>query len=110
MLKAARILLIDDEKRMCDSLKTLLEIEGYEVTAFTDARAGARVLEESSYDLVITDIKMPGVSGIEILKKAHAGDTHLEVILMTGYASLESAKEAVDQGAFSYLTKLICSN
>lgn len=105
MPKAARILLIDDEKRMCDSLKTLLEIEGYEVAALTDARAGAKMLDESAFDLVITDIKMPGVSGIEILKIAHARDAHLEVILMTGYASLESAKEAVDQGAFSYLTK-----
>ena len=105
MTELAKILLIDDEKRMCDSLTTLLEIEGYEVASFTDARAGAKMLEDAHFDLVITDIKMPGISGIEILKKAHEKDAHLEVILMTGYASLESAKEAVDQGAFSYLTK-----
>jgi signal transduction histidine kinase/DNA-binding response OmpR family regulator len=103
----SKILLIDDEERMSDSLKTLLEIEGYMVDAYTDPVEAAERLEKSSYDLVITDIKMPEIDGLEILSKAHDKDHNLEVILMTGYASLDSAKEAVDRGAFSYLTKPI---
>ena len=100
-----KILLIDDEERMCESLKILLEIEGYDVDAFTDSEKAAGFLNDSNYDLVITDIKMPAIDGLDILKQAHQRDPNLEVILMTGYASLSSAKEAVDQGAFSYLTK-----
>ena len=105
MKEATRILLIDDEQRMCESLKTLLELDGYKVDAFIDSQSAAASLEKNNYDLVISDIKMPGLNGLDILKWAHSRDPHLEVILMTGYASLESAKDAVDKGAFSYLTK-----
>ncbi|MCD6163447.1 MAG: response regulator [candidate division Zixibacteria bacterium] len=107
MMNSSKILLIDDEKRMSESLKTLLVIEGHTVEAFTDSEKAAKLLENESFDLVITDIKMPVVNGLDILEKAHHKDPFLEVILMTGYASLESAKEAVDQGAFSYITKPI---
>jgi signal transduction histidine kinase/DNA-binding response OmpR family regulator len=107
MNNSARILLVDDEKGMCDSLKTLLEMEGFAVVATTDATRALDFLNKSDFDLVITDIKMPKVSGLEILRRARAKDQYLEVILMTGYASLASAKEAVDQGAFGYLTKPI---
>ena len=105
MMDRTKILLIDDEERMCESLKTLLDMEGYEVDAFTDASQAIDSLGDDSYDLVITDIKMPAVDGLEILRVAHEHDPNLEVILMTGYASLQSAKDAVDKGAFSYLTK-----
>jgi len=100
-----KILIIDDEERMCDSLKTLLEIEGFEVEAFNNSRKALEFLNNNPVDLVISDIRMPGISGIEVLQKAHSIDSNLEVILMTGYASVASAKEAVDLGAFSYLTK-----
>lgn len=103
----ASILLVDDEKGMCDSLKTLLEMENYKVAATTDSAKALELLTEMDFDLVITDIKMPKVSGLEILRKARQNDPYLEVILMTGYASLASAKEAVDQGAFGYLAKPI---
>jgi len=105
MNKNSKILLIDNEERMTESLKTLLEMEGYSVKTFTDSEKASGFLKENSFDLVITDIKMPAVDGLEILNRAHQKDPLLEVILMTGYASLVSAKEAVDQGAFSYLTK-----
>jgi signal transduction histidine kinase/DNA-binding response OmpR family regulator len=103
----AHILLVDDEKGMCDSLKTLLEMENYKVEATTDSGRALDLLGEVDFDLIITDIKMPKVSGLEILRKARSIDPYLEVILMTGYASLASAKEAVDQGAFGYLAKPI---
>jgi signal transduction histidine kinase/DNA-binding response OmpR family regulator len=107
MNRKEKILLVDDEKGMCDSLKTLLEMEGYDVEATTDSTRALELLGEIDFDLVITDIKMPRVSGLEILRKARSIDPYLEVILMTGYASLASAKEAVDQGAFGYLAKPI---
>jgi len=99
------IIVIDDEVRMCESLKTLLEIDGYRVNIFTESEKAAISIRKGGYDLVITDIKMPGLSGLDLLKTARETDPYLEVILMTGYASLQSAKDAVDQGAFSYLTK-----
>jgi signal transduction histidine kinase/DNA-binding response OmpR family regulator len=99
------IIVVDDEERMCESLKTLLEIDGYRVNTFTESEEAARSIRKGGYDLVISDIKMPGLSGLDLLKTARETDSHLEVILMTGYASLQSAKDAVDQGAFSYLTK-----
>jgi signal transduction histidine kinase/DNA-binding response OmpR family regulator len=100
-----KILIVDDEPRMVDSLKTLLSMEGYSVIGESDPSSAMRRLEESTFDLVITDIKMPGVDGIDILTRAHEKDPYVGVILITGYASLDSAKHAVDKGAFGYLTK-----
>ncbi|OGC90971.1 MAG: hypothetical protein A2W25_07785 [candidate division Zixibacteria bacterium RBG_16_53_22] len=100
-----KILVIDDEPRMVDSLRTLLTMEGYQVVGEYDARKAVKKLEESDFDLVITDIKMPGVDGIDVLTRAHQKDPFMGVILITGYASLDSAKHAIDKGAFGYLTK-----
>ncbi len=105
IVKGAKILLVDDEKGMCDSLRTLLEFDGFSVTATTESKEAAKFIKDGDFDLVIADIKMPRLSGIDLLKIAHERDPHLEVILMTGYASLDTAKAAVDYGAFGYLTK-----
>ncbi len=100
-----KILVIDNEARMVDSLKTLLSLEGYDVTGEYDAAKAIELIEKSDFDLIITDIKMPQYDGIAVLKKAHEKDPLMGVILITGYASLESAKHAIEQGAFGYLTK-----
>jgi signal transduction histidine kinase/DNA-binding response OmpR family regulator len=105
MMPDNRILIIDDEPRMVESLKTLLTMEGYKVIGENDPRKGLSRLNESEFDLVITDIKMPGIDGMEILTRAHEKDPFMGVILITGYASLDSAKHAIDKGAFGYLTK-----
>ncbi|OQX92802.1 MAG: hypothetical protein B6D58_01060 [candidate division Zixibacteria bacterium 4484_95] len=107
MIDKAKILIVDDERRMCDSLKTLLEIEGYSILAVSDSEEAVNLINNENFDLVITDIKMPGISGLDILKRARKKDPSLEVILITGYASLSSAKEAVELGAFGYITKPI---
>ncbi len=100
-----KILVIDNEPRMVDSLKTLLTMEGYEVIGEYDPKRAVKKLEELELDLVITDIKMPVHDGIDILTRAHAKDPFMGVILITGYASLDSARLAIEKGAFGYLTK-----
>ncbi len=100
-----RILVIDDEPRMVDSLKTLLTMEGYQVIGEHDPQKALKRLDELDFDLIITDIKMPVYDGIDILTRAHSKDPFMGVILITGYASLDSARLAIDKGAFGYLTK-----
>jgi signal transduction histidine kinase/DNA-binding response OmpR family regulator len=100
-----RILVVDNEPRMVDSLKTLLSMEGYDVVGENDSAEVMSRLHDSEFDLVIADIKMPGLNGIELLRQVRCKDPHMGVILITGYASLETAKEAIDEGAFGYLTK-----
>jgi signal transduction histidine kinase/CheY-like chemotaxis protein len=101
----SKILLIDNEARMVDSLKTLLTMEGYEVVGNTDPTEALELLNTADYDIVISDIKMPNIGGLDILKTVREKNPYTEVILITGYASLDSAKNAIEQGAFGYLTK-----
>ncbi|MCX6834419.1 MAG: response regulator, partial [candidate division Zixibacteria bacterium] len=107
---AARIVIIDDEPRMCDSLAALLIGEGHEVMAFQHAREAAEVIRKQKVDLVITDIKMPEMNGIEILRAVKQVDEGIPVILLTGYASLDSALEAISRGAYDYLLKPVDFN
>ncbi|UCE23239.1 MAG: GAF domain-containing protein [Candidatus Zixiibacteriota bacterium] len=100
-----KIIIVDDEKRMCDSLAALLGDEGYQVEAFQDPARAADAIRTNRVDLVITDIKMPGVDGLELLQIVKQVDQDIPVILMTGYASLESAVEAIARGAYDYLMK-----
>ncbi len=100
-----RIILIDDEKRMCDSLSTLLSGDGFRVEAFQSSVEAADAIKDGQLDLVITDIKMPKLDGIEILKIVKEVDPDVPVILMTGFASLETALEAIARGAYDYLLK-----
>jgi signal transduction histidine kinase/DNA-binding response OmpR family regulator len=104
---SAKILVVDDEKRMCESLQTLLSKAGYNVTTVEKGEEALRRINKSDFDLVITDIKMPQVDGLDILKAARTKDEDALVILMTGYASLESAISAINQGAYDYLMKPI---
>ncbi len=104
-MASSRILIVDNEPRMVDSLKTLLTMEGYEVVGENDAAEAMGLLERSDFDLVIADIRMPRYDGIELLRRAREKDPYMGVILITGYASLETAKNAVGEGAFGYLTK-----
>ena len=100
-----RILVIDDEKRMCDSLEALLTDSGYEVVAFQDSNRAAEEIKIGRFDLIISDIKMPGMTGLDLLRIARKVDNQALVVLMTAYGSLESAMEAINQGAYDYLLK-----
>ncbi|MFH1699522.1 MAG: response regulator [Candidatus Zixiibacteriota bacterium] len=99
------IIVIDDEKRMCDSLSSLLTESGYDVKAFQDSNEAVREINKGIFDLIVSDIRMPGISGLEILKIARRVDPQSLVVLMTGFGSLDSAIEAINQGAYDYLLK-----
>jgi len=100
-----RILVIDDEKRICDSLSVLLTDSGFEVAVFENSDDAAQEIKTGNFDIIISDIKMPGLSGLDLLKLARKVDPQAMVILMTGFASLESAIEAINQGVYDYLLK-----
>jgi signal transduction histidine kinase/DNA-binding response OmpR family regulator len=100
-----KILVIDDEPGMCSSLKELLTGSNYDVVATQSGREAIAKLKKDSFDLVLTDIKMPEISGLDILREIREIDPEIIVILMTGYASLESALDAIKNGAFEYLLK-----
>ena len=102
---AARMLVVDDERGMRDFLQIMLEKRGYEVViAATVGEARAR-LRETTFDVVITDLKMPGGSGLDVLAEAKAVDPSCVVFLMTAYGDTASAVEAMKLGAYDYLTK-----
>jgi DNA-binding NtrC family response regulator len=103
----ARILLVDDDQIILDSLGGFLEMEGYEVAAATTVRQAIDRLQGATYDLVICDVTMPDSDGFALLRhvKRHCED--VAVIMITGYGTIESAVEAMKEGAHEYLTKPI---
>ncbi len=100
-----RILVVDDEESMCQYLSILLQKEGYEVQTVNSGLAALKVVENDPVDVVMTDIQMPKMDGIQLLKGIKALDPTTPVIIMTAYASEQSAIDAVNLGAFSYMQK-----
>ncbi len=100
-----KIIIIDDERRMCESLAALLAGDGYSVQTFQESREAIEVVRRERVDLVVTDIKMPNMDGMEILRQVKEVDEGIPVILMTGFASLDTAIDAVALGAYDYLLK-----
>ena len=100
-----QILVIDDEASMRRMLQMLFAQEGYEVQTAESGEAALEALNVRPFDLVVSDIRMPGLSGLELLKRIRQEEAPTEVILMTAYASADSAIEAIRLGAFDYVTK-----
>lgn len=100
-----RVLVVDDEVSILDTLQILLRGEGFEVATAKSGREALERFEETSPDVVLTDIRMPGVTGLDLLAQIRERDPETPVILMTAQASLQSAVQAVNQGAFYYLQK-----
>jgi DNA-binding NtrC family response regulator len=100
-----RLVVIDDEPRMAEILAMVLEREGYDVRSFTDPALGLAALEESPADVVVTDLKMPGTDGLEVLRRGRELDPELAVILMTAHGSVSTAIDAMRNGAFDYVQK-----
>ena len=100
-----RILVVDDERGLCAGVQELLRREGYLVDAATDPTAALQLATDHLYNLIIADVKMPGLSGVELLKQVKARTPDTSFILMTAYGTVESAVEAMKRGAYDYLTK-----
>lgn len=101
----SKILLIEDEKNLREILKILLEGENYEVSTAKDGTDGIGWLNRDIFDLIITDIRMPGVDGFQILKKAQETSPETLVIMITAFGTTESAIEALKLGAYDYIHK-----
>lgn len=100
-----QILIIDDEKNYLLILEAILEEEGYTVTALSDPAMAMTYLEESEVDVVITDMKMPGMTGQEVLEHVRKDHPHIPVLIMTAFGTIDRAVEAMKGGAFDYITK-----
>lgn len=104
-MNIGKILAVDDERGMRDLLRKVLSKEGYEVITAEDGEEGLNLIKENSFDIVIADLDMPIMNGIEMIKRAKDFDPNITIIIITAYASIESAVEALKLGAYDYLIK-----
>jgi DNA-binding NtrC family response regulator len=104
-MERPRIAILDDEAIVRRELTRVLEKEGYETESFADGESALKRLDETRFDLLLCDLRLPGLDGIEVMKAARAADPSIEVIILTGFASVDSAIEAIRAGAFHYVTK-----
>ena len=105
MSEKSRILILDDEKNYLLVLEALLSDAGYAVTPINDPEMAVSYLEEAEVDVVITDMKMPKMSGLEVLQHVKRNSPSIPVLIMTAFGSIESAVEVMKYGAFDYITK-----
>jgi len=99
------LLIVDDDSYVLESISTLLKEFGYTVYTSQNAHDAMKQVEKVPFDAILTDIKMPQVSGIELLQNIHAYNQHIPVILMTAFAELDVAVDAIKRGAFDFITK-----
>jgi signal transduction histidine kinase len=103
--EAPLILIIDDEESMRDSCSLILTKEGYQTATAPDGETGLQLLRQLKPDLALVDLKMPGISGFDVLEQAKEIDPHIVQVVITGYATVESAVEAMKKGAYDFLPK-----
>lgn len=104
-MKPRKVLVIDDEGIVLDSVRRILEEEGYEVDTSLTGRQGLDWAIEKKYDIVLTDIRMPGIGGMRVLRDIKRAKPSVPVVMITGYATVQSAVQAMKLGAADYLEK-----
>ena len=104
-MSAPKILVVDDDKNSLSGLVRLLEREGYEASGAISAYEALALLDNQRFDIVLTDIKLPGMGGLSLLEEIKKRDELLPILVMTAYGSVENAVSAVKKGAEHYLTK-----
>jgi len=102
---AERLLIVEDEDTLCESLQRVFQREGYEVDRADSAESAFALLHNRTYDLIITDIILPGISGIELLTRYKRQNPAQKVMVITAYASLTTAVEAIKAGACDFIIK-----
>ena len=100
-----KILVIDDEPIVCERIKSSLEKFGIDVETFTESKSAVRRITEEKFNIVVTDLKMKGLDGIEILRLVKEVNPECEVIIITGFATVEKAREALKIGAYDFIAK-----
>jgi DNA-binding response OmpR family regulator len=101
----AKILVVDDEPTVRESLDEILRLEGYNVVSVENGELAVRTLQSESFDLILLDLKMPGMDGIDVMRLATKISPDTKIILLTGHGSMESAVEALRHSAHDYLIK-----
>ena len=100
-----RVLILDDEPIVCKRLKPSLEKLGFEVDTFTRSFEAMQAVEKAAYDIIVTDLKMEGMDGMRFLQEAKKLYPETEVIVITGFATMETAKESFKKGVFDFIAK-----
>jgi DNA-binding NtrC family response regulator len=104
-MKGSKILLVDDEVVFTNNMSKLLSNRGYRVIAVNSGDAAIRAMQEDDFDVVVLDLKMPGMDGITTLKEIKKLGLFTETLILTGHGSIDTALEAIKLGAYDYLTK-----
>ena len=104
-MTGARILVVDDEKPTADMLATYLEAVGYNTSAVYTAKEGLSSLKKEHYDLIVTDLMLSDMRGIQLLEAIRKQGKKVSVVVMTGYATIESGIEAIQKGAIDFIAK-----
>jgi DNA-binding NtrC family response regulator len=105
MSQNINILIVDDEIKFLDSIATRLEMRGFDVSKAANGQAALEAARQQTFDLALLDLKMPGMDGKQVLEELKKRHKYLEVIILTGHGSLDSAVECTKLGAFGYLPK-----
>jgi DNA-binding NtrC family response regulator len=105
MSQPCEILIVDDEPIICDRLKAFIEKEGHRVETSIDPGDALERLGAKDFDILISDIRMGEIDGIEVMERAMAKSNRIKVIMITGYATMELARESMAKGAFDFIAK-----
>jgi DNA-binding NtrC family response regulator len=105
MKEGDKVLVLDDEEIVCERVKGYLEKKGYQVEAFTDSRQATERMQQERFDVVVTDLKMKGPTGLDVLHFVRRQGQGTQVIMITGYASMEASREAEYGDVFDFICK-----
>ncbi len=100
-----RVLIVDDEERFRNTMSKLLSVRGFQTRTAGSGKEAIEELTQTSYDVAVLDVRMPEMTGVELLSELKKIDPTIEVIILTGYASLDTAKAIIKLGAFDYMLK-----
>ncbi|SHF27307.1 DNA-binding transcriptional response regulator, NtrC family, contains REC, AAA-type ATPase, and a Fis-type DNA-binding domains [Mariniphaga anaerophila] len=101
----SKILVIDDERSIRNTLKDILEYEKYEVDLAEDGKKGLEMVKQTEYDIILCDIKMPGMDGIEVLEQLHVVAPDSPVVMISGHGNIDTAVESIKKGAYDFIEK-----
>jgi len=110
MMDKLRVLLVDDEEELVFTLAERLKIRGVDAQAVTSGKAALEAIEQRSFDVVLLDVKMPGLGGLDVMRRIKSKDRKVQVILITGHGSAEDGAQGMQSGAFDYVMKPININ